>query len=78
MQQPVLDLFGQVVITHDEIDRWLESVPRLTPGTARTAWYARAYDVPGKIARAKLEGSFEQLTQRAERPTWYWQRFAWR
>lgn len=78
MQDSILDLFGQVPISQAEIDLWIEAVPRLIPGTARAAWYCRAYDVPGKIRAAKLAGVFEQITHQAERPAWYWQRFAWR
>lgn len=78
MKQPVTDLFGQVIVTQADIDAWIEAVPRLQPGTARAAWYARAYDVPGKVARAKLSGSWEQLAQVRERPAWWWARFAWR
>lgn len=78
MHQPIFDLFGQVIITHDEINAWLEAVPRLKPGTARAAWYVRAYDVPGKIAREKIAGTFEQLVKAREPAAWWWHRFAWR
>lgn len=78
MQQPVTDLFGQVPVSRADIDRWVEAVARLTPGTARAAWYVQAYDVPGKIRAAKLAGTFDQLTAERQRPAWWWDRFAWR
>ena len=79
MHQPLFDLFGQVIVTHDEINRWLESVPRMSPDSPRAAWYVRAYDVAGKVARAKLAGEFEAITsRRRERSEFWWQRLSWR
>lgn len=76
MYQPVLDLFGQVPVTRQDIDAWLESVPRIAPDSPRAAWYIQAYNVPGKIAAAKLNGEFEHLTHRAPQAYW-WHRFNW-
>ena len=78
MHQPIFDLFGQVIITHEEIDRWLETVPRIDPDSPRAAWYVKAYDVVGKITAAKVAGEFDQVTAARPRPVRYWKRFAWR
>lgn len=71
------DLFGCVIVTRDDVDRWLLAVPRLCPDSPRAAWYVRAYNVTEKIAAAKLAGEFEQLTQAREAPAYWWHRFNW-
>ena len=78
MRQPVLDLFGEVVVTQQDVREWVMAVPRLDPDSERAAAYVRDYDVPGKIRAAKIRGDFEQLVNTArERPAWWWRRFAW-
>lgn len=55
MHQPALDLFGEVPITVSELRAWLTQVAGLDPDSPRAAHYLRAYDVPRKIARIKLQ-----------------------
>lgn len=57
-----MDLFGEVVITQQDIRAWLMCVAGLDPEGYRAANYIRGYNVPDKIRRAKLAGVFEQLT----------------
>lgn len=51
-------LFGGHVVTADDIAAWLRAVPRLDPTGPRAARYIAAYDVAGKIAAAKADGTF--------------------
>lgn len=77
MRPPVRDLFGVVPITLEDIELWLLAVPGIDPQSPRAAWYVRAYDVPGKIARAKLAGVFDQVVNRPPPPPQWWARFRW-
>ena len=74
------DLFGEVIVTLSDIRLWLLAVPRIDPDGPRAAHYIRGYDVPGKIARAKLQGLFEQITTPrmldAQSAQW-WHRMCW-
>ena len=60
------DLFGEVVVTLDDLDAW---VAALAPGFAssdrRRAHYIRAYDVASKVRYAKLTGTFESTIENA-------------
>lgn len=49
-----LDLFGQVVVTWPEVRRWLVDVAKIEPEGPRAEAYIRAWNVPQKIAQAKL------------------------
>ncbi len=60
----VRDLFGMMPVTMDDVEAWLLAVPGIDPGSPRAAWYTRAYDVPGKIERAKLAGLFDEIVTR--------------
>lgn len=62
MTENPYDLFGQVpVYTHD-IALWLVCIPKMDPGSPRAHWYTRGWDVANKIRRAKIEGTFGDLT----------------
>ena len=65
MRPMPLDLFGQVIITTQDLDTWLIAVPKMRPGTRRAAWYLKAYDVVQKITQAKLSGHFAELEAQA-------------
>lgn len=78
MGEPILDLFGEVRVTTDDIDAWLRAVPRLEPGTPRAAHYVEAWGVVEKIKRAKLEGRFDAIVTPAPRGAgFWWERFNW-
>lgn len=77
MRPPVFDLFGEVVVTADDVAAWLEAVPRIDPNSPRAAHYVLAYDVPGKIKAAKVSGLFDALVNRPPPPPYWWQRFKW-
>ncbi len=60
------DLFGDVVVTLDDCELWLDCVPRMQGCTAkRRAYYFKYWDVVNKIKRAKIEGYFSELTASA-------------
>lgn len=78
MRPQLLDLFGEIIVTHDDVREWVAAVPRLDPDSERGRAYARDWDVPEKVRQAKARGDFEQLVNAArERPAWWWRRFAW-
>lgn len=62
----MLDLFGQVVVTHDDLAQWVSA---LAPGFAnnpqRRAWYIERWNVADKVARAKLAGTFDATIENA-------------
>ncbi|MES2181641.1 MAG: hypothetical protein V4493_06045 [Pseudomonadota bacterium] len=57
------DLFGQVIVTNDDVELWLRTVPRFTDDTRinHVQDYIKNYDVVNKIIRAKHDGSFYRL-----------------
>lgn len=80
MQPHIHDLFGQIIITHQDVRLWLQHVPKIDPDGPRAAHYIRGYDVPGKIAQAKLAGVFDVVTAprmiQPQSPNW-WHRMCW-
>ncbi len=78
MQQPAEDLFGDVVVTVDDVHAWLRAVPRIDPESPRAARYVVTYDVVGKIKAFKRRGEFDQVTApRPAPPGHWWLRFRW-
>lgn len=63
------DLFGEVPVTWPEVAAWCEAVAGIAPDSPRFALYVRAYDVPGKVAAAKVSGEFESILS-SEAPEW--------
>lgn len=55
-----LDLFGEVVVTLDDVEYWLRCVPRLDDDTRQNhvSDYINGWDVINKIKRSKLAGEF--------------------
>lgn len=64
MTENKTDLFGEVVVTWDDVRLWLAAVPRIDPDSPRAANYFTGWNVPAKIRAAKLAGTFEAITQR--------------
>lgn len=72
-----LDLFGQVRVTWPEVYAWCEAVAGIPADSPRLAHYIRGYDVPAKVARAKLEGTYDAAVNRPPPPPLWWARFRW-
>lgn len=61
------DLFGEYVVTIDDVLWWLEKIPvHLSSSPKRRAIYAADYNIIGKIAAAKASGSFNYLIHETE------------
>lgn len=61
-----LDLFGDVAVTTDDVEFWLDVVPKI-PRTSprRREYYAKAWDVVNKIKHSKLSGEFYRKQEEA-------------
>jgi hypothetical protein len=54
------DLFGEVIITEDDIHAWVEAVaPAFTSSQRSFALYVRGWNVIEKIRRAKSDDTFD-------------------
>lgn len=56
----MLDLFGSVAISTDDVELWLDNLPNfnMQTGYNRREQYAKNYDLASIISRAKLNGGF--------------------
>ncbi|PMS38467.1 hypothetical protein [Trinickia symbiotica] len=62
----MLDLFGEIVITNDDINAWVSAVaPGFFIDERRRAWYVRTWNVVDKVARAKRDGTFDATIENA-------------
>lgn len=61
-KNPATDLFGEVVVTLDEVELWLDRVAGLPKDSPRRAYYAKFWNVADRIKAAKLNGMFDRLT----------------
>ena len=61
LKQGMLDLFGDVPVTQREIEVWLFKVPKMPFYHRGRTSYILSYDVPRKIARAKLNGEWGSI-----------------
>lgn len=73
------DLFGDVIVTADDLRAWLSAVPKMDPDSPRAAWYVERWNVVEKVKAAKLRGDFEEITApaRVEPSPFWWTRFRW-
>lgn len=55
------DLFGEIAVSHRDVQLWLYKVPRLPHYSTRRAAYVRGWNVHYKVARAKERGELEQI-----------------
>ncbi len=71
MIPPKTDLFGEVPVTWQDVERWLVHVAKLDPTTSRAERYFRDFNVPAKIRAAKRAGTFDELPESiSPRPFW--------
>ncbi len=74
LRQPPVDLFGEVVVTDDDIYDWVASVSPVHLSERGYALYVARYAVADKVRVAKLAGRFEAIT--SHRPPPYHARLA--
>jgi hypothetical protein len=70
----MLDLFGEVVITLDDIETWVAAVaPAFMSSEHAFLHYVHAWDVADKVRRAKLDGTFDSTIEQAcaQRASWH-------
>jgi hypothetical protein len=62
----MLDLFGEVVVTYEDLEEWVSA---LAPGFAgndqRIAYYIRYWNVADKVRVAKQNGTFYLILENA-------------
>lgn len=52
----MMDLFGDIPVTEQDVELWLDSVPNLSSASYRREAYRKAYRVEEKIRAAKRSG----------------------
>lgn len=62
------DLFGDIVVTLDDVLSWMLAVPGIPPTSPRFAYYARFYNVIEKIKAAKAAGTFDRIVEPTDEP----------
>jgi hypothetical protein len=61
------DLFGEIVVLSDDLDRWVSALaPGYASNDARRKYYIKHWNVADKVARAKLAGTFESIIENAQ------------
>lgn len=69
MKEYPTDLFGEVIITHDDLYAWVAAVaPRWLYPERSYRNYLRTYDIAGKVRYAKLTGQFQQIVDSRYKP----------
>lgn len=62
----MLDLFGDVIITHEDLEAWVTAVaPAFAVNDRSIKRYIRFWDVAHKVRQAKLGGYFESTIENA-------------
>ncbi|CAG4928205.1 hypothetical protein [Paraburkholderia saeva] len=62
----MLDLFGQVVISYDDLLVWVSAVaPGYAGSPTRLSFYIERWDVASKVRAAKLAGTFDSTIESA-------------
>lgn len=64
MTPSLYDLFGEIPVSQEEIEIWIDVVPGWPRTSHRRAYYARNWNVAEKIRQAKMTGFWEDV-QRA-------------
>ena len=65
LRQPPLDLFGDVVVTVDDLYDWVSVIaPRWLYNERAYKNYIRSYNVAAKVRAAKLSGQWHEIEQK--------------
>ncbi|MDR5883625.1 hypothetical protein [Caballeronia sp. LZ032] len=60
----MLDLFGEVVVTYDDLILWVEAVaPAYASSQRAFDHYVKAWAVADKVRRAKMYGTFDSTIE---------------
>lgn len=60
------DLFGQVVVTYEDLHVWVSAIAPHFASTERSyAYYVENWNVAGKVSAAKLAGTFDSTIENA-------------
>jgi len=66
------DLFGDIIVTVNEVNIWLDATANLRGRTQTSRnYYAENYDVANKIKLSKLDGSFYKVINEYEQSNAY-------
>lgn len=68
LRQPPQDLFGEVVVTEDDLIAWVRSVSPVHLTERLFRRYVKNYSVADKVRAAKLQGRFEFITAHTPPP----------
>lgn len=62
----MLDLFGQVIVSYDDLTDWVCAVaPGFSLNEYRRQYYIEHWNVAEKVTRAKLAGTFDATIENA-------------
>jgi hypothetical protein len=60
-------MFGDIIVTLDDVNLWLDAIPDMCGATqTRRNYYAENHDIANKIKLSKLDGSFEKVIKGIE------------
>lgn len=66
----LLDLFGQIPVSLDELSLWVSAIaPHYARSARSLAYYIEHWNVATKVAEAKADGSFEAVSAAADAGT---------
>lgn len=65
---PILDLFGEIAVTLDDLREWVASTSPINLEERSYENYLRRYNVADKVRAAKRTGEFDRIIA-AKRPT---------
>lgn len=68
LRQPAIDLFGEVVVTEDDLFDWVAAVAPMWLSERSFDNYVRGWNVADKVRTAKLRGEFEARTAVRSKP----------
>lgn len=61
VQPSLLDLFGEIPVTTDDVALWVDVVPAIPRSSWRREHYARSWDVAAKIRAWKSAGRWAEI-----------------
>jgi hypothetical protein len=68
MQQSPIDLFGEVIVTMDDLYNWVAAVSPVHLSERGFDLYVHRWNVAGKVRAAKLAGHFDTIIAQRRSP----------